>query len=354
MPTARSFPFLISLASLEVLPLEAAYATRYWDCCKAHCSWTGNLFGQSPPLGTCSKEDVQQHDPNIVSACISAGSAAAFTCHDNIPWAVNNTHAYGFAAVPATGDVCGSCFELTFTGTGQHGPNPGAAALKGKSMVVQATNIGYDVSQEQFDVMIPGGGVGAFDACSYQWGVSKDKLGVQYGGFLSACQQLHGYNAAHEVYKECVAQKCDAVFGDNKFPHLHSGCKFFVDWYEGADNPVLTHRRVACPSELVKISGMRRKAGSMTSIKVTEEPSDPLTMAGSKDCAPTSCGCNWATQSTCSIDDGTVCNKACCCSFRKTRPRGSASSTAWFLRSRPWILPVVMLNLLARSMYSWS
>lgn len=332
MPIARSFPFLMSFASLEILRSEAAYATRYWDCCKAHCSWTGNLFSQSLPLGTCSKEDVHQQNPNIVSACVSATTSAAFTCHDNIPWAVNNTHAYGFAAVPATGDVCGSCFELKFTGNGQYGQNLGAAALKEKVMVVQATNIGYDVSHEQFDVMIPGGGVGAFDACSFQWGVSKDKLGVQYGGFLSACQQLHGHSAAHEVYKRCVIQKCDDLFGDSKFPLLHSGCKFFVDWYEVADNPVLTHRPVACPSELVRISGMQRKAESIPLIKVTEGPSDPVTMAGSKDCAATTCGCNWARKSTCSTDDGTECNKACCCRFRKlvvsTAPRPSEAPLA--------------------------
>jgi len=328
LPTARNLVLLISLESLEVLLLEAAFATRYWDCCKAHCSWKANLFGQSSPLGTCSKEDVQQHDPNIVSGCVSASSAAAFTCHDNIPWAVTSTLAYGFAAVPASGDICGSCFELTFTGQGQHGPNAGAADLKGKVMVVQATNIGHDVANEQFNVMIPGGGVGAFDACSYQWGVSKDKLGVQYGGFLSACQQLHGYNAAHEAYKKCVLQKCDDVFGNNKFPQFFSGCKFFVDWYEAADNPMLTHRQVPCPPELVQISGMSRKAETSPVARVTAEPSVPVTVAEPKDCAPTRCGCNWATKSTCATDDGTVCNKACCCRFRQQVLATSATLAA--------------------------
>ncbi|MEI8634903.1 hypothetical protein P4S72_28405 [Vibrio sp. PP-XX7] len=42
--------------------------------------------------------------------------------------------------------------------------------MQGKTMIVQALNIGYDVSGGQFDLLVPGGGVGAFNACSAQWG----------------------------------------------------------------------------------------------------------------------------------------------------------------------------------------
>merc|ERR1740121_2278366 len=237
------------------------------------------------PLGTCNRDDVPQNNPSITSACSSPSPEAAFTCHDNVPWSVNSTHAYGFAAVPANGDVCGTCHELTFTGEGRHGPNDGAAALSGKVMIVQATNIGHDVAQEQFDIMIPGGGVGALDACTYQWGVSTDQLGAQFGGFLTTCQQQHGHNANHATYKSCVRERCSEVFGDNsQLAELLAGCNFFVDWYEVADNPTLTYRTVSCPSELVQISGMSR-----TPLTTTGRFLQPLTTTSTTTTLPASC-----------------------------------------------------------------
>ena len=60
-------------------------------------------------------------------------------------------------------------------------------------MVVQAINIGYDVAGGQVDLLIPGGGVGLFNACTTQWGIPVSELGAQYGGLLSACQEQVGY-----------------------------------------------------------------------------------------------------------------------------------------------------------------
>lgn len=125
-------------------------------------------------------------------------------------------------------------------------------------MIVQATNIGYDVAGGQLDVLIPGGGVGAFNACSSQWGVSDDELGAQYGGFLSACKDQLGYNASKESYKSCVAQRCDSVFGQRGLTELYEGCMWFVNWYEAADNPSLKYYEVACPDDLVTTSGVDR------------------------------------------------------------------------------------------------
>lgn len=138
---------------------------------------------------TCNKDDEKQADPNIKSSCDEAAPGSAYVCHDNVPWAVSDTLAYGYAAVPAKGDICGKCYELTFDGNGFYGANHGAKAIKGKKMIVQASNIGHDVANSQFDVMIPGGGVGIFDACTYQWGATKGQMGKKYGGFLSACQE---------------------------------------------------------------------------------------------------------------------------------------------------------------------
>jgi len=260
--------FLV-LSSRPVLARKG-YATRYWDCCKPHCAWSGNVPSGVTPEGTCDRQDkkIFPADPNRVSACTRSNDPdAAYTCHGNRPWAVSDTLSYGFAAAPAVGNVCGLCYKLRFTGEGKYGTKQGTRALKGKEMIVQATNIGYDVAGSQFDIMIPGGGVGLFDACTSQWGVSDpSELGAQYGGFLSLCQQRHGYDD-HDALKTCVASKCDDIFGNGKFPKLHSGCMWFVDWFEVADNPTFESEEVACPAELVALTGMSRGA--------TATPSDP-------------------------------------------------------------------------------
>ena len=51
-------------------------------------------------------------------------------------------------------------------------------------MVVQVINNG-GVSNDQLDLLVPGGGVGALNACSTQWGTTD--LGAQYGGFILGC-----------------------------------------------------------------------------------------------------------------------------------------------------------------------
>lgn len=43
-------------------------------------------------------------------------------------------------------------------------------------MIVQATNVGADVGEGQFDLAIPGGGVGLFNACTKQWGELTERL----------------------------------------------------------------------------------------------------------------------------------------------------------------------------------
>ena len=92
---------------------------------------------------------------------------------------------------------------LQFTGEGQYGSNDGSTAIKGKQMVVQVINIG-NISSEQFDLLIPGGGVGQMTAgCTAQWG--NVDLGQTYGGLLSEC----GGDCT------CMKGKCESVFGSN-------------------------------------------------------------------------------------------------------------------------------------------
>ncbi len=228
-------------ANVDPLPSGAqnGWASRYWDCCKPHCAWSANAPGGA--LKMCNVQNQPLSDPDAPSSC---DGGPAYTCWNMAPWAVADNLAYGFAATPSGGNDCGKCYQLEFTGSGQHNANdPGSKSLAGKTMIVQATNVGGDVGGGQFDLLIPGGGVGAFNGCSQQWGVSD--LGAQYGGFLTSCNG--------DV--SCLRQKCQEVFSGK--PDLLDGCLFHVEWMQGADNPQLRYAQVPCPSELTQISGMR-------------------------------------------------------------------------------------------------
>jgi hypothetical protein len=161
-------------------------------------------------------------------------------CWGYAPWAPNDTLAYGYAAL--RDGVCGRCYQLQFTGRTYNGSTAGEQTLSGKTMIVQIINIG-GLQEGQFDLLIPGGGVGDFDACSNQWDSSD--LGAQYGGFLLGC----GGDTS------CVRQKCDTLFADK--PELMAGCDWFLGWFGAADNPSLVYQQVDCPSELSAKSGLR-------------------------------------------------------------------------------------------------
>ena len=102
-------------------------------------------------------------------------------------------------------------------------------------MIVQATNIGYDVSSTQFDLALPGGGVGAFpQGCQKQYNAPSTGWGQQYGGVSSRsdCAQLPA--------------------------KLQPGCQFRFDWLQGANNPTMQYERVACPAQLLAKSSCKR------------------------------------------------------------------------------------------------
>jgi len=204
------------------------WASRYWDCCKPHCSTNGNIK-------SCGQDGVSQNGGN--SAC-SGGSA--YTCYSQAPRAIGDNVAYGYVAVPKPN--CGTCYNIQFTGTGQfNAKDPGSVWLTGKHMIVKVSNTGGDVAGNQFDLMIPGGGVGQnANTCTGQWKLSSSDLGPTQGGFLTSC------TGSYAEKKECVRQKCMKLpDGD-----LRKGCIWFVDWYGAADNPNFRYTDIACPSDI--------------------------------------------------------------------------------------------------------
>lgn len=248
------------------------WSSRYWDACKPHCSWPENVdtssleifkknYGAAKncnihdyeiPAWTLS-ENVQEYWKGFQgtnSACTN-GKSGAFACTDMAPVAVNDTLAYAFVAAPGSGNQgCGKCYHLQFNG-GNHDNNIKAThkALKGKHMIVMASNIGYDVEKGQFDMMVPGGGVGLYDALSTMVNASNVEWGAQYGGFLSHCQQSLGYDASVAAYQSCVKDMCAAAF--TGYDNLLRGCEWFADWYMAADNPTYNWEEIECPQYLI-------------------------------------------------------------------------------------------------------
>jgi len=219
------------------------FTTRYWDCCKPSCGWRANA---SNPVISCDVSDNSIGVTDEANACERNGTSGAFTCHRMAPWAHSNAVSFGYAAF--NGAPCGTCFQLEFTGaTNNAGNDPGAQAIAGKTMVVMVTNIG-GIQQGQFDLLVPGGGVGDFNGCSGQWGISNSELGAQYGGFLLACKEQNGFD--YEQSRQCARDRCEAVFGTRGLTDLYDGCMWYMDWFAAADNPQVRYQQIDCPQEL--------------------------------------------------------------------------------------------------------
>jgi hypothetical protein len=198
------------------------FATRYWDCCQPHCSQFN---------GHRCAEDGVSNTGNTQSSCAGGGS---YACYDEAPRAISDCLSYGHFA--KANPNCGGCYRIQFTGQGYHNAaDPGSVALKGKQMIVKVSNTGGDVAGNQFDLMIPGGGVGQFNACSKQWGTND--LGAQYGGFLTEC------TGSHAERKDCVRKECMKIPSGT----ARNGCLWFVDWFQAADNPKFTSQQTDCP-----------------------------------------------------------------------------------------------------------
>jgi hypothetical protein len=220
----------------------SGWATRYWDCCKPHCSWPEHANGNFSKQCT-NKGQNESTDWGGGSVCSGGG---LMTCTSQIPFTIDGCSDMGFAfaAVPASdGGSCGKCYQLTFTGKGKYSTDANHRAIKDKKLIIMTTNIGGDVQQGQFDIMIPGGGVGMFNGCNQMgWGAQ----GAQYGGLLSDCETEKNYKAAATL--SCLKEKCNSVFsGDAK---AKQGCLFLAEFMHGAGNPMHEYVEVECPQVL--------------------------------------------------------------------------------------------------------
>ena len=226
----------------------SGFASRYWDCCKPSCSWSNNA-GAGNEARQCDAQMNIISNPNESSMCDGGRST---TCLSQIPFTIKGCDNLGFAfgAVPGAGPkVCGRCFLLSFTGQGKYETKLNHKKLAQKKLVVMASNIGYDVAGGQFDVMIPGGGVGLFNGCA---NILGNNMGAQYGGLLSDCENEVGWSGSDDdIYrkrKECLSNKCKTVFANKA--NAKAGCLFQAEFMEAAGNPLHTFEEIECPQVL--------------------------------------------------------------------------------------------------------
>jgi len=206
---------------------ETSKITQYWDACKPSCSWSGKGGKQA---NSCNITGANiGHNDGDRSAC---DGGSAFTCMKQAPWKVGNV---SFGYVAAGIGQCGDCWQFDF-------PN-------GHVMVVMKTNIGDIKEGAKFDLMIPGGGVGDFDALSRQVtnsGVSNPDMGVRYGGFRGKC----GWDYSAQSVN-CVKDMCNNVF--KNLPDLKAGCLWWTENLGNSgnwNNPTVKYKSVTCPKEL--------------------------------------------------------------------------------------------------------
>lgn len=204
-----------------------AYTTRYWDCAKPSCSWPGKAKVTAPPR-TCHRDGLTTASPSEKSG---AGGGSAFACSDQQPWVSrrNSNVSYGFVAfsTPTGGEArsCCMCLELKFV-------DP---RLAGKRFVVQVINMNGGENGGHIDMAVPGGGIGAVNACLPQWNAGAS-WGKQYGGL--------GSNR----------YECDGLP-----EQLRAGCRWQYDWLLDVRSDV-TYREIVCPFQLSRRTGCTRLA----------------------------------------------------------------------------------------------
>ncbi|KAI0704442.1 glycoside hydrolase [Cerioporus squamosus] len=214
---------LVALSATSFVQAQTAgTTTTTWDCCEPACGYTSNLSpGARGPVQSCNQSNGPAAS-GAQNACFVSSGNLAFSCDKYQPIIVNSTLSYGFAGHGNTAtSTCCKCYQFTWTS--------GAAA--GKSMIVQAINAG-GITDTDFDIYTPGGGVGDFNACTAQYGAPSGGWGRQYGGVTSdaQCSQLPS--------------------------NLQAGCHWRWQWAGGDVNTwQITYKQVNCPSQLTSLSG---------------------------------------------------------------------------------------------------
>lgn len=202
-----------------------AYTTRYWDCAKPSCAWPGKAPVTQPPR-VCRKDGLTTASPTEQSG---AGGGTAFACTNQQPWTSrydpNLAFAYVAFSTPSGGEArsCCTCLEMTFK-------DP---RLAGKRLIGQVINMNNGETGEHVDIAVPGGGIGAVNACQSQW-----NAGASWG-------QLFGGLGPNRIECEGLPEQ------------LRPGCRWQYDWLLDVRSDV-DYREIHCPGALLRQSRCQR------------------------------------------------------------------------------------------------
>jgi len=199
-------------------------------------------------------------DWNIGSVTMQA-AAAAYGADNGLTGDAVPLFAVGTAGSDNSGeDNLGKCFKLTLDGIAQ-------------PMIVQAINTGSDVKDGSFDLQMAAGGEGAFTGCTAPAGGAAAVFGQVASSYpnsfgqsatsggpssKSDCSDLPSWpsadskgSAGTEAHETTLVEQCEETF----------------DLGLRTANPTISARyQIACPSQLVMVTGLRRTDDPTTAV----------------------------------------------------------------------------------------
>jgi hypothetical protein len=175
------------------------------------------------------------------------GDTVAYACVDRSPWTENGQR---YAFVAANSQCC-ACYELTYLATSLDGDgnvctdcSQYGGELEGETIIVQVINSGGDLGINQFDVMVPGGGLGIYN------GVVGDEAPNGEALFPDSNEEDWGERyGGVKTREECAFLP----------PQVRAGCEWQFDSVQNADNPGVSYKRVSCGAH----PGLSRKSGCL-------------------------------------------------------------------------------------------
>ena len=223
------------------------------NCADTNCgtcfnpgSRAGEMCHASGPQGgyLCS---ASSPSPDMAYACMdwSSGSTAMQEAEKAYEARTGQSVYFGVGTYGTDADVqrgLGACYLITVD-------------TVNKPLLVQSINMGYDVSESQFDLMQGDGGFGAYNTCAggeeSMFPGDKEPWGNIYGGvdYRTECAGLPSFPKIDGPMKDA---------GDD----LVDMCEISFDRgyrLEGGGNPSIQElSRVECPDELVEFTWMKR------------------------------------------------------------------------------------------------
>lgn len=243
--------------------------------------WNWNI-SSTQKYGNFPKIRNYKNKPEYMSACANGqkSNTYGFACpymmmysDDMILASQKDNHYKNFlyaVAGSANDDECGKCYQIQLLDAEREWKS------NFKQLIVQVINSGHDVMRGQFDIFMGGGGFGYFTSCNKdcktkycQGGACNDFM---YNSTFDKWNNAE-YNDPNICYsggikwldhknKTEILQLCRSLVGNSKLlkDNITVDSCYRTNIYLYHQNFVsLNAKRVACPTNLYKLTGLNRK-----------------------------------------------------------------------------------------------